>query len=98
MIWGEARRKSRKKKISEALLQEKINLERPFSKGIPAEKINPFSIFPPAPPQIINGDWSTPYLNLYRVTRTTRQNCILPMNGHHDRSVFPKGCAWETKI
>ncbi len=43
MIWGEARRKSRKKN-SEVLLQEKINLKRPspgknkpqFSKGIPA--------------------------------------------------------------
>ena len=39
MIWGGAGG-NREKKISEALLQEKI--------------INPFSIFPP-PPQIING-------------------------------------------
>ncbi len=56
---------NREKKISEAILQEKINLKRPslgknksqkafpkkkFSKGISTEKINPFSIFPPAPP------------------------------------------------
>ena len=70
MIW-ERPRGNQKNKNPEALLQEKnksqrafprkINLKRPspgkilFSKGISAEKINPFSIFPPGPPQIING-------------------------------------------
>ncbi len=64
MIWG-GPEEIEKKKISEALLQEKINLKRPslgknksqkafpkkqFTKGISTEKINPFSIFPPAPP------------------------------------------------
>ena len=44
LIWGCGRRKSRKKKFS------KLHDRGKNSKGIAAEKINSFSIFPPPPP------------------------------------------------
>ncbi len=77
MIWGWGWKKSRKKLFLKVHVRGKINFKRPssrISKGIAAEKINSFLIFPPSP--IING-WPLMLPHTELMVNISESYCVL---------------------